>query len=526
MLGPGLPRVLIALALIVILGVPMIFRPASATDPVDAVHLTIITPHNEQIRYEFEQAFSRWHQEKYGKPAAIEWVNPGGTTEIRRQLQSMYRSAVLEGRFRPDGTLVNPNAPMPYDMLFGGGSYELGQMKRGITARFPGASEDSTLTISVPLSVDQATLDAWFGPNQIGPNQIYDPDKYWVGVAASGFGIVFNRELLGRLGLPEPTTWNDLTDPRLFGWVAMTDPNYSGSVATLYESIMNSFGWDEGWRMLREMSANAPYFSNNSKKVALDVSRGQAAVGTSIDFFGRYESQAMQTDPNDPTSSRVGYVDPPGVTLVDPDPIAILRGGPNPEIAARFIEFLVSDQGQAIWQFPARENASASAPLPDGAPMGPEKFEIRRLPMCRGFIERWGEYCVDRVDPYAIVSKDPNRGWRSVIVPMMRSMVIETHPELRRAWRAIIDARATPGFPPDVLAEMERLFSAMPTHTLADGTVIAVSPETVDALVKDWKKPRQASAWRIGAYTFFRDTYLRVEALARPHLAETAGGAR
>ena len=271
MLGAGLPKVLIGLALAVILGVPMIFRPKAIADPQGAAHLTIITPHNEQIRYEFEVAFSRWHQEHHGKPVAIEWVNPGGTTEIRRQLQSMYRSALLEGRFNPDGSLANPGAPMPYDLLFGGGSYEHGQMKRGISAKRPGDTEETMLTLSIPVPVDQATLDAWFGPNEIGPNLIYDPDKYWLGVAASGFGIVFNRELLGRLGIPEPTTWADLTDPRLFGWVAMTDPNYSGSVATLYESIMNAFGWDDGWKMLREMSANAPYFSNNSKKVALDV---------------------------------------------------------------------------------------------------------------------------------------------------------------------------------------------------------------------------------------------------------------
>jgi ABC-type Fe3+ transport system substrate-binding protein len=517
MFAAALPRILIALALAAILGVPMLFRPATATAPAGAVRLNIITPHNEQIRYEFEHAFDRWHREHHGQPAAIEWVTTGGTTEIRRQLQSIYRSAILSGRFTAEGTLSDPSITMPYDLLFGGGSYEHTEMKKGVTARPPGADADMVLPISVPVPFDQARLDAWFGPNEIGPLRIYEPEGYWLGVAASGFGIVYNRDVLAMLGVPEPTTWTDLTDPRLFGWVAMTDPNYSGSVATLYESIMNAYGWDDGWALLRRMSAGAPYFSNNSKKVALDVSRGEAAVGTSIDFFGRYESQAMQTDPADPLSSRVGYVDPPGVVLIDPDPITMLRGGPNPTTAARFIEFLLTDEGQAIWQFPARRSG-ASEPEP-GVPPGPERFEIRRLPIQRGFIERWLDRCVDKVDPYAIVSKHPSLGFRGAIVPMFRAMVVDTHHDLRLAWRAILDARATPGFPPDVLAEMERLFDAMPEHTLADGTTLPFNGENCAAITRDLKIPHQASAWRIHGAAFFRDTYRRIADLAHPHLA-------
>src|SRR3954451_20880883 len=85
----------ILLLLLAIVALPFLFRrneTASAWRKRDP-ELVIVTPHNEAIRYEFEHAFSRWHQQKYGKPVRIEWRVIGGTTETMRYLASEYASA-------------------------------------------------------------------------------------------------------------------------------------------------------------------------------------------------------------------------------------------------------------------------------------------------------------------------------------------------------------------------------------------------------------------------------------------------
>ena len=50
---------------------------------------------------------------------------------------------------------------MPYDLLFGGGSYEHNQMKTGVSIAIDGA--DVSIPISVPMPLQQARLDTWFG---------------------------------------------------------------------------------------------------------------------------------------------------------------------------------------------------------------------------------------------------------------------------------------------------------------------------------------------------------------------------
>ena len=106
-------------------------------------------------------------------------------------------------------------------------------------------------------------------------------------------------------------------------------------------------GWDEGLA-LRRASANARDFSASSLKAPTDVSQGDAAIGVCIDFFGRFQSQAILDHGGD----RVAYVDPG--TKLDPDPIHCWPEPPDPELAKRFIRFVLMVQGQSLWQFDPR----------------------------------------------------------------------------------------------------------------------------------------------------------------------------
>ncbi len=239
-------------------------------------------------------------------------------------------------------------------------------------------------TMARPMEVSQKQLDDWYRLSDgtsariIGAGELYrlasaapeDPDAlrsvYWLGTALSGFGIVFNRHTLGELGIPEPDGFEDLCDPRLAGWVALADPRMSGSIETAFESVLNNEDWDLGWRILRGMCANARYITDMSTKPPVDVAHGEAAMGVCIDFYGRSQAQAVMREGETPKTSRVGYVDPPGKVFIDPDPITMLRGGSDPELARRFVEFVMTDEGQALWQFRATSTEAGrnNPPLP------------------------------------------------------------------------------------------------------------------------------------------------------------------
>lgn len=134
----------------------------------------------------------------------------------------------------------------------------------------------------------------------------------------------------------------------------MVNPAQSGSVTTALEAIIQRLGWERGWQIIHRMAANARSVASSAPKVPLDVSSGDSAAGPSIDFYGRYQAQAVLDAGG---GNRLGYIDPKGQTVIDPDPIAMLSNAPNRETAERFIRFALSDEGQALWQFKAKIRA-------------------------------------------------------------------------------------------------------------------------------------------------------------------------
>lgn len=519
-------RSAIFLALALILGVPFILRPTPTPQTADAASsggakpltLVVVTPHVPQIRSEFEKAFARWHQRTHGQAVSIDWRVPGGTSDILTQLEAQYQSAVRTGQVDlsdPKNPRIEPGT-IAFDLMFGGGSYDHGRVKSGVKGTL--TNKDGTTTsyavpMSEPAGFDPTQMQAWFGDNNVGAQLLYDKEQYWIGVALSGFGLVYNKPMLAELGMETPTRFDDLADPRLFGNVILADPRQSGSVATTLDSILSNYGWERGWRLIREICANSRAFVNSAPKPPIDVSQGEAAAALAIDFYGRGQAQAIVAPGQAPEDSRVGYVDPAGATYIDADPISILRGGPHPELSRRFVEFCLTEEAQALWQFRRKDHAE-NPMSPDGE-MGPEQYELRRMPARRVmYTEKYKPHFIDQSDPFEIASKTLPKGWRGGLGIMMGAFAIDNAHAQRDAWSALLNARNTPTFPADKLAQMEALFYAFPPTTLQDGTTLDFTEATFKQIESEWKKSPQFRQRCEIAYTkWFRETYERVTAL-------------
>jgi ABC-type Fe3+ transport system substrate-binding protein len=509
-----LARLIILAVFAALLGVPLALRPTKVVEPdAGTPRLIVITPHSEQIRAEFGRAFSEWHEREHGEQVFVDFRAPGGTSEIQNLLRAEFKAAARDGKIGPDGAASE--GAMSYDLLFGGGSYEHDLLKRGVEVVFPGG-ERATIAISEPAGFSETQMAEWFGDNVIGPGPIADPEQYWIGSALTSFGIVFNRDLLRAKGLPDPLDWEALTDHRYDGWLALTDPRQSGSVTTTYDAILSHYGFDEGWRVLRAMCANAHSFADSSQKAPIEVSMGEAAAGLSIGFYGRYQSQAVAPPGTAPEESRVGFLDPPGMTYIDSDPISIIRGGPNPVLARRFLEFTLTDEGQALWQFPARERLGDASPA-DG--LGPWEHELRRMPARPAFYEKYRVRFIDKdLRPFEVVTKTPVKGWRSLISPIMAASSIDIHSEQSAAWRAIEKVK-TVGAPTAFIEQLENEFFLMPMHELPDGKRVLLSEEQFRTIREDWRDPDRAAEHRIAYTRFFREQYEKVERMAEDWLS-------
>lgn len=504
-----LGRIVIAVFLGLILGVPFALTLGrdKETAPANAERLIVVSPHVPQIRAEFGRAFSEWHLREHGTPAVVDFRTPGGTSEIRKQLDAMFSSAVKNLVQRglldpniPDDAILPPGS-VEYDIFFGGGSFDHGQTANpmSIAVRTPdGQNAVVRIRQSAPAGFTQAELDALFGENSIGPQKLYDPDQRWIGTALSSFGIVFNREVLARLGLPEPAGFHSLTDPRLIGWVALADPRQSGSVTTTFDSILGNQGWEQGWRTLRGMCGTTRYFTNSSTKPPIDVSMGEAAAGLAIDFYGRGQAQIIaETGGGD----RVGYTDPAGAVYVDADPVSLLNGAPNPELGKRFIRFCLTDEAQALWQFRAGDPTNPSGP--SGQPMGPRDHELRRMPVRRAMFERYFEHFTDQVNPFEIVSDVQNPGWRTGVQVMMGAFGVDLAEECRAAYTALERAHQSGKFTPAEIAELEERFYAFPETRIESLTALPSFAELSDeakSLIESrgWKWSSDVLEWSRG----------------------------
>ena len=470
----------ILLCLAAVIAAPLVLREApQAALSAGEDELVIVSPHNEQIRYEFSRAFGVFYRNKTGRSVHVDWRLPGGTTEIARYLNSEFEAGfrsywtqklglpwtrmVLEGfsDSRTNGAadkssadharhaFLNSEIGCGIDLIFGGGSFDLINLaNRGFLV------DSGVLDRNPELFSGGGEMGI---PQTLGGEPYWDPHGRWVGACLAGFGICYNTDVLARLGLTSPPTqWVDLADRRLFRSVALADPTKSGSVAKAYELMIQQQmnqrlseiagstqeepaesqavreGWERGLQLLIQLAANSRYFSDAAPKVPADVAYGEAAAGMCIDFYGRSESEAV-SDPRGQTRMQYGNVR--GGTSVGADSIALIRGAPHPEIGKAFIDFVMSLEGQKLWDFRPQ------------TPGGPVRYSLRRLPIRREFYrEPFRSFMADReADPYRDAQAfQYHEAWTAPLFSTLRFLVrvmcIDSRDELVAARSAIGDA--------------------------------------------------------------------------------------
>jgi len=483
------------LALLVLLAVPFLLRPAKESADKKRLPLVIVSPHNEAVQYEFEHAFRQWHLKNFGQDVDIDWRNIGGTSEIARYLDSSFQAAEKAGL-----------PGIGIDLFFGGGEYDHAlQSKKGHTT---------------PCGLRERHpewLNADIIPSSFSGETFYDRDDRWYGCCLSGFGICYNEDSLKNCGIiSPPRQWQDLADFHLFEQLALADPTKSGSINKAFEMLIQqqmfaeltehgkttanvqSADLAEGWRrafgLIRQIGANARYFTDSAGKVTVDVAQGNAAAGMCIDFYGRFESETVERNES---SARMKYIMPDSGSSISVDPISMLRGAPNRGQAERFIDFCLSVDGQLVWNTRV------------GRPGGPIRYSLRRLPIRRDLYT--AKYLENMSDPQALPYQNTGQftyqaGWTgpffNVIRALIRTMCIDPHDELRYAWKAINESGG-PAACPRAMA----VFSALPPGAEYGDALVKSAAATANKL----EEARLMREWTI----FFRNQYRKAAELAR-----------
>ncbi|MBK9139479.1 MAG: ABC transporter substrate-binding protein [Verrucomicrobia bacterium] len=412
--------------------------------------VVVITPHNASICVEFGRAFAEWHHAEYGERAVVEWRNLGGTADALKFVQSEFAS-------KPDG--------IGLDCFFGGGPEPYLLL----------AEKQLTQPYRLPPEVLAGI------PQHSNGVEIYDPDFHWYGAALSSFGIVQNTRLQRVLGLPAVTRWEQLADPRLFGWVGVGDPRNSGTMNNMFEAFLQAYGWERGWELLTAIAGNTAKFDRLSSTTAKDVSLGEAVYGFAIDFYG-FTQVAVAGRTN------MTFVLPEDFTAVSPDGICILKGAPHRTLAERFVRFVMDEPGQKLWF------------LPRGHPEGPRQFSIERMVVRPDFYRRYRDVSNIAFSPFDLKQPfryDPKLASerRHVVAALAGALLVDTHSELRRAWRAMIATG-------DVTEKRAEL-----------GSTPVTEDEARRLAREGWKDPALRNRLRLAWQRWAQQKYRRIEAL-------------
>jgi iron(III) transport system substrate-binding protein len=180
----------------------------------------------------------------------------------------------------------------------------------------------------------RGVLTAYRSPNRERiPPQYRDAEGYWTGFSARARVIVYHRSLVTSGDAPHSVL--DLTAPAWKGQAALANPLFGTS--TIHAAALFAV-WGEGRAkaFFEQMKQNSVRVATSNGEVRDLVAAGEVAWG----FTDTDDAHVAVTE-HKPVG--VVYPDQDGLgTLIMPNMVAMLKGGPHPGPAKQLIDYLLS----------------------------------------------------------------------------------------------------------------------------------------------------------------------------------------
>ena len=181
------------------------------------------------------------------------------------------------------------------------------------------------------------------------------------GIYAGALGFAYNSDLLRALKLPAPACWKDLTDIAYRGRIRSGNPNSSGTAFTTLATLVQLFGEDEAFRFLAALNRNIDEYTTAGSAPVKAAARGETLIGISFMHDAVTQKQA---------GSPLVIVAPCEGTGYEIGAVSIVKGARHIEEAKRFVDFVLSPEGQRTGGLSGQNQvpSNAMATLPLAAP--------------------------------------------------------------------------------------------------------------------------------------------------------------
>jgi iron(III) transport system substrate-binding protein len=212
-------------------------------------------------------------------------------------------------------------------------------------------------------------LAAYDSPAAAGiPARFRDPGHRWTAFAARARVLIVNRELL-----PDPADWpdsiQDLCDPKWKGRCAVAKP-LTGTTLTHFTALRQQLGEKGFQAFIDGLFRNEVRFLQSNGATMRETAAGKIAFAlTDTDDYH------VALTKGHPVGCVFPDQQPDGLgTMLIPNSVAIVAGGPNPDGARRLVDWILRESTEALLA------AAMSAQIPVRASVpGPAEASIRKI---------------------------------------------------------------------------------------------------------------------------------------------------
>lgn len=227
-----------------------------------------------------------------------------------------------------------------------------------VMARIEAEAANPVVDVLISASWDTATdftkrgwLVSYASPNAAQVPASLKSDTA-VAQGVSALGIAWNP----KSGTPRPSEWADLAKPEYRGLVNLPDPAQSGASFELVAALRGKMG---DWRLFEALAANGAIVAGANAQALNPVLQGAKAA-----VFGAVDYISLDQKAN---GENIDVIFPASGTVVAPRPMMILKWSKHTEEAKKFVDYVLSPEGQAevakVYLMPARSDVKANRPL-------------------------------------------------------------------------------------------------------------------------------------------------------------------
>ena len=193
------------------------------------------------------------------------------------------------------------------------------------------------------------------------PDAFKDKESHWAGFATRCRILIYNTDMLKLEDVPESIF--ELTEARWKNKVALAYPLF-GTTATHAAALFAHLGEAKAKEYFRQLKANEVMIVDGNASSRDRVADGTVPIGfTDTDDAFVAIKQGKPVDIFWPDKDGMG-------TLLIPNTVALIKGGPNPEAGKKLIDFLLRPEVEEMLahadsgQIPLRDTVKRPAHVP------------------------------------------------------------------------------------------------------------------------------------------------------------------